>query len=286
MADRSRSEPGFAGIFHRLGQLGISADLSEHIVSMLDLDQDLEQTWNQALALLAHQVQVTDDDILSKGGVVALVGPTGVGKTTSIAKLAARFTLRYGNREVALISTDSYRIGAQEQLCNFGRILGIPTYMASTGDELRERISDLSDKRLVLIDTAGMSQRDIRLSQQLEELNNSSALVRSYAVISANTQANTMIDVMRAYSHIKLSGCILTKLDETTSLGGALSTVIRYQLPVAYISDGQRVPEDMHPARAHSLISRAAALMKQEEMMLEKYPTPVILNGNMTNAHV
>lgn len=286
LADKTRNKPGFAGVLHRLTQLGISADLSEHLISQLDLSNDLEHAWRQVLAILAHQIKVTDDDILTRGGVVALVGPTGVGKTTSIAKLAARFTLRFGSREVALISTDSYRIGAQEQLYNFGKILGVPTYMASDEDELRSKINDLSDKRLVLIDTAGMSQRDLRLSKQLEALSDSSQLIRNYLVIAANTQTNTLNDVMRAYSHIRLDGCILSKLDETTSLGGALSTIIRYQLPVAYVSDGQRVPEDMHPARAHSLVSRAVTLMQQEEMMSERHPNPLIYGGNLTNAHV
>lgn len=286
LADRTRNQPGFAGVLHRLTQLGISADISEHLISQLDLSDDLEQAWRQVLAILAHKIKVTDDDILTQGGVVALVGPTGVGKTTSIAKLAARCTLRYGNREVAMISTDSYRIGAQEQLFNFGKILGVPTYMASDEEELCNRINDLSDKRLVLIDTAGMSQRDLRLSKQLAALQDSSQLIRNYLVIAANTQTNTLNDVMRAFNHIKLDGSILTKLDETTSLGGALSCLIRFQLPVAYISDGQRVPEDLHPARAHSLVSRAVTLMQQEEIISERYPNPLLYSGNSTNAHV
>ena len=284
--DFERKEPGKAVIARRLEQMGMSHDICQQLVSLLDNSGDQENLWNQALALIAHKIQVTDDDILSRGGVVALVGPTGVGKTTSIAKLAARFTLRHGNREVALISTDNYRIGAHEQLMNFGRIMGIPTYMAASVEDLTQRIQDLSDKRLILVDTSGMSQRDVRLNEQLQSLSSSSSAIRTYLVMAANTQTNTLNDVMRAFRHIPLAGTILTKLDETTSLGGCLSTVIRYALPVAYISDGQQVPEDMHPARAHTLVSRAVTLMQQEELMSEKYPTPGLFDRNTANAHV
>lgn len=284
--DFERKEPGKAVIVRRLEQMGMSHDICQQLVSLLDNSTDQEQLWQQALALIARKIEVTDDDILSRGGIVALVGPTGVGKTTSIAKLAARFTLRHGNREVALISTDNYRIGAHEQLLNFGRILGIPTYMASSVEDLKQRIQDLSDKRLVLIDTSGMSQRDIRLNEQLQSLSTSSPAIRTYLVMAANTQTNTLNDVMRAFRHIPLAGTILTKLDETTSLGGCLSTVIRYALPVAYVSDGQQVPEDMHPARAHSLVSKTVKLMQQEEIMSEKYPTPGLFDRNAANAHV
>jgi flagellar biosynthesis protein FlhF len=285
-SDLQRRDPERAATIQRLEQLGIDIDLSQEIASMLPAGLDTEQGWRQSLGLLSHQIDVTDDDILSRGGVVALVGPTGVGKTTSVAKLAARYSLRHGNRQVALISTDSYRIGAQEQLLNFGRILDVPTYAVNDATELSERLRDLADKRLVLIDTAGMSQRDIHLSEQLQTLNDSSCQIRTYLVMASNTQASTMQDVMRSFSKASLEGCILTKIDETTSLGGALSTIMRYQLPVAYVSDGQRVPEDMHPARAHSLVSRAVSMMQEQEMMLERHPNPTIINRKMANANV
>jgi flagellar biosynthesis protein FlhF len=285
-SDLQRRDPERAATIHKLEQLGIDTDLSQEIASMLPAGLDTEQGWRQSLGLLSHQIHVTDDDILSRGGVVALVGPTGVGKTTSVAKLAARYSLRHGNRQVALISTDSYRIGAQEQLLNFGRILDVPTYAVNDASELSERLRDLADKRLVLIDTAGMSQRDIHLSEQLQTLNESSCQIRTYLVMASNTQSSTMQDVMRSFSKARPEGCILTKIDETTSLGGALSAIMRYQLPVAYLSDGQRVPEDMHPARAHSLVSRAVSMMQEQEMMLERHPNPTIINRKMANANV
>jgi flagellar biosynthesis protein FlhF len=203
-----------------------------------------------------------------------------------VAKLAARYSLRHGNRQVALISTDSYRIGAQEQLMNFGRILDVPTYSVNNAKELSERLKDLADKRLVLIDTAGMSQRDLMLSEQLQTLNESSCRIKTYLVMAANTQATTLREVMRSFSKSILQGCILTKLDETSILGDALSTLIRYELPIAYYSDGQRVPEDMHPARAHTMISRAVSLMQQQELISEEYPNDMNFNRKVANADV
>jgi len=286
LSEFQRSDPQSAAIMRRFEQLGIDTDLSQQFASVIGADLSLEDAWRHALALLAHEIPVSDDDILNKGGIVALVGPTGVGKTTSIAKLAARYSLRYGNRSVALISTDSYRIGAQEQLLNFGRILDIPTYTVNNTAELSERLNDLREKRLILIDTAGMSQRDIQLSEQLQTLADSSANIQTYLVMAANTQTSTLQDVMYSFSQSNLKGCLLTKLDETTSLGGVISTVVRNQIPVAYISDGQKVPEDMHPARAHSMVSRAVTLMQQHELMMEKHNNSMNIKGNMANAHV
>jgi len=284
--DFQRRDPDKAAIIRRLEKLGIDMEMGRELVALLPEVVDIEHGWNQMLGILSHQIEVTDDDILTRGGVVALVGPTGVGKTTSVAKLAARYSLRHGNRQVALISTDSYRIGAQEQLMNFGRILDVPTYAVNDAKELSARLNDLADKRLVLIDTAGMSQRDIHLSEQLQTLSDCSNRIKTYLVMAANTQASTLREVMRSFSKSSLEGCILTKIDETTILGGALSTLIRYQLPIAYYSDGQRVPEDMYPARAHSMISRAVSLMQQQEMISEKYPNDMNINRKLANAHV
>ncbi len=285
-SDFQRRDPDKAAIIRRLEKLGIDSELGQELVALLPTDVDIEQGWHQMLGILSHQIEVTDDDILTRGGIVALVGPTGVGKTTCVAKLAARYSLRHGNRQVALISTDSYRIGAQEQLMNFGRILDVPTYAVNDAKELSDRLKDLADKRLVLIDTAGMSQRDIHLSEQLQTLSDCSSRIKTYLVMAANTQASALREVTRTFSKSQLEGCILTKIDETSILGDALSTLIRYQLPIAYFSDGQRVPEDMHPARAHSMISRAVSLMQQQEMISEKYPNTMNINRNMANAHV
>lgn len=260
--DMARSQPQYAGILHRLADMGIDTELGQEIAAQVNMEGgDLEHGWRQALGVLSHKVLVSEDDILTRGGVVALVGPTGVGKTTTIAKLAARFALRHGQHEVALVSTDNYRIGAHDQLLTYGRILGVPTYAVDGQEQLISTINDMGDKRLVLIDTAGAGQRDLRLNEQLSELMTVGDRIRNYLVLSANTQNEALDEVVNSFQRIPLAGCILTKLDEASSLGGVLSVAVRHCLPVAYISDGQRVPEDIFPARAHSLVSRAVASM-------------------------
>jgi flagellar biosynthesis protein FlhF len=257
-----RSQPQRVKLLERLTQLGLSASLSTQIADRIDYKGDLVGTWRQALSLLSSQLAVTDDDIINRGGIVALIGPTGVGKTTTVAKLAARYTLRHGAGRVALVTTDSYRIGAQQQLNTFGKILGAPVHMARNGEELRNILLALRDKSLVLIDTAGMSPRDVRLSEQLSMLYQTGLPVRSYAVLAASAQRRSLEEVIHTFSKVELDGAILTKLDETTGLGEALSVVVQNRLPVAYISDGQRVPEDLHPARSNNLVNRSLSLMQ------------------------
>ncbi len=260
--EMKRSQPQRVKLLERLTQLGLSTTLSNQIADRIDYSGDMVGAWRQALSLLSGQLEVTDDDIINRGGIVALIGPTGVGKTTTVAKLAARYTLRHGPDRVALITTDSFRIGALQQLNTFGKILGAPVHVAKDAEELREVLMALRDKSLVLIDTAGMSQRDVRLTEQLSMLYQTGLPVRSYAVLAASAQRRSLEEVIRTFSHIDLDGAILTKLDETTGLGEALSVVVQHQLPVAYVSDGQRVPEDLHPARSNNLVNRSVSLMQ------------------------
>ncbi len=261
--DSKRRNPMQALMLQRLTQLGLSPQLSRKLVASARLGSDLQRNWRSILEQLARHISVTGDDILERGGVVALVGATGVGKTTSIAKLAARFTLRHGKGSVALITTDSYRIGAQQQLRAYGSILGAPVYTAHNADELRSLLEQLSDKRLVLIDTAGMSQRDVRLSEQFAMLRRGGPQIRSYVVLSATSQRSALDDVVRSLGSVSLSGCIISKVDECVVLGSAISVAIQHKLPLAYLSDGQRVPEDLHPARTSEVLSRAISFMKQ-----------------------
>lgn len=261
--DMQRRQPIKTELLRRLTDLGLTPALCNVLTEQVGAVEDEEQGWRRALGLLAHHVNVTDDDILNSGGIVALVGSTGVGKTTTVAKLAARFALRHGQRSVALITTDCYRIGAHEQLFTYGRILGVPVQVASSHEELRTALSSLADKRLVLIDTAGMSQRDLRLAEQFSTLRECGFPLQTYLVMNATTQAGVLQETLRAFGAVALSGCIMTKLDEAASLGGVLSVIAQHTLPLAYIGDGQRVPEDLHPARAHNLVNRAVSLMQQ-----------------------
>ncbi len=259
----SRRHPTRVAALSRLSEMDIGTELARTLVDAVREHDDPERTWRQVLAELARQVPIADDDFMSTGGVVALVGATGVGKTTTVAKLAARFCMQHDQRNVALVTTDTYRVGAQEQLLHFAQIIGVPLYAANDTEELGRVLARLCDKKLVLIDTAGMSQRDIRLTEQFVQLREVSPLLRSYLVMSANTQLAALDEVVRAFGAADLAGCIITKLDEATSLGPALTVSIRHRLSVAYVGTGQRVPEDISPARAHRLVGRAVPLARR-----------------------
>ncbi|MEZ9596480.1 flagellar biosynthesis protein FlhF [Shewanella sp. 10N.261.52.F9] len=214
---------------------------------------------------LANLLDNQGDDIVRQGGVVAFVGPTGVGKTTTVAKLAARFAAYHGSDQVALITTDHYRIGAFEQLATYGKIMGCPVKQAHDFNELEQILYQFRNRKLVLIDTAGMGQRDQRLFQQLDSLAANSRLpIRSYLVMSATGQRRVLEDAVKQFTRIPLSGAVLTKLDESISLAPALSVLIQSGLPLSYVTDGQRVPEDMQVADTLSLANRALAALDNE----------------------
>lgn len=233
-------------VIQALRRLNLGTDLCKEIAAGIDERGDFAAAWRRALALLAHRLAASDDDILERGGVVALVGPAGVGKTTTIAKLAARFVLRHGPRELALVSTDRERIGAHEQLCAYGRSLGVPATVAGEPAELPAALDALRGKRLVLIDTAGAYLPEAGLPS-----------VQTYLVLSAATHRAGLDCALRQFSVAQPAGCIVTKLDEAASLGELISALVEHRLPVTYLSEGQRVPEDLRPARPHHLVSAA-----------------------------
>ena len=261
--DMKQQHPQRIKVLEKLLQMGLAPELCNEISERIEYRHDMAHNWRQALSHLASRVTVTHDDILTYGGTVALIGPCGVGKTTTIAKLAARFTLRHGPGKVALVTTDSFRIGAHHQLRTYGQILGAPVHLAKDGDDLQVILDSLSDKSLILIDTAGMSQRDVALSEQFAILNQRGLALRTYLVLSASSQRATLEQVLREFGKVQLDGAILTKVDEAAILGEAISTLVQYHLPVAYLSDGQAVPEDLHPARSNSLVNRCVTLMQQ-----------------------
>lgn len=252
-----------ARLLQRLMSLGLSPKLSKDIAAQVNEEQDFEHNWRLALGELAHRIPVGENEIIEKGGVVALVGATGVGKTTTIAKLAARYTLKHGPHRVALITTDNYRVAAHEQLHSYARIMGVPMRVTGDADSLRDALDSLHDKELILIDTAGMSQRDMLLNKQFAMLQSEGLPeIKTYLTLATNCQRGVLSETSDKFKEMNLAGCILTKVDETTSMGGALTVAVENNLPISYFCDGQQVPEDIHLARAHSIVSRSVSVMQ------------------------
>lgn len=261
--DRTRRAPLEVEVLRELAEMGFTADVAAQVSRQLPDDLDLARARRLAVARLADQISVTGDRWMDYGGVLALVGATGVGKTSTVAKLAARWVLRHGARGLALISTDALRIGAHEQMLRLGRLVGAPTYAVDDLAELPALLDRLSDRKLVLIDTAGMSQRDARWPAMLASLAAGSERVELVLTLAANAQSGSIEETVARCAVTRPASCVLTKLDEATSLGGTLSSLVRTRLPASYLSDGQRIPEDLRPARSFDLVATAVSLAQR-----------------------
>lgn len=270
--DMRTRNPAATNIMRNLSRLGLTPAAVEQVMARAGDLTTLDNSWSEPLKWLADSLPVTATDLIMHGGVFAVAGPTGVGKTTSIAKLAARFALRNGVADLALVSMDNFRIGAREQLETFARIIGAPVYTVPDADRLDDTLAALRDKRLVLIDTAGMGQRDARMGEQLQKLRDAATRINLLLALPANTQSQTCEEIVRVFAPAAPDACILTKVDESTSLGGAFAALMSANLPLAYICDGQRVPEDVHLAvqRLTWLVKTALDCMREHAPRLGK----------------
>ncbi|WP_246615082.1 flagellar biosynthesis protein FlhF [Agarivorans litoreus] len=260
-----RQEPVRAMLIKQLQLVGFDEDMADQIAGYIPEELGVQEGWQHLRELLVNQLPVGQDEILLKGGAIALLGPTGVGKTTTIAKLAAQFAMRHGADSVAMITTDTYRIGAHEQLATYGKIMGCAVRVANDEEELSQLLYQFKDKKLVLIDTAGMSQRDLRLHEQLDKLvKNSRVNIRNYLVMSANAQRRVIEETVNQFQRIPLAGTILTKLDESLALGEVLNVTLRHALPISYVTHGQQVPEDIAVAAPTQLIEQALSVIDKQ----------------------
>jgi flagellar biosynthesis protein FlhF len=255
--ESTRSEPVKTEILRQMLDAGFSPQLARELLEQLPRDFDVKQAmaWVKAGADRSLLTISAENDIVDRGGIYALVGPTGVGKTTTTAKLAARCVLRHGASKVALVTTDGYRIGAHEQLRIYGRILGVSVHLVKDAEELRQTLLDLQHKHMVLVDTMGMSQRDRLVGEQVAMFG--ACNVQRLLLLSATVSGDTLDDVVRAYNGPDLAGCILTKVDEAASLATSLDVIMRHGLRLHYVSNGQRVPEDLHLPNRSYLLHRA-----------------------------
>lgn len=248
-------DPQRAGLLRKMINAGFSTLLARQLLDKMPDSSEKGESWIKHVLKRNTRVAGAEDDIVVKGGVYALIGPTGVGKTTTTAKLAARAVVRYGADKVALLTTDSYRIGAYEQLKIYGKILGVTVHAVKGADDLRLTLAALRHKHLVLIDTVGMGQRDERVTEQSEMFD--AAGVQRLLVLNATSGGDTLEDVVKMYHSNRVIGCIATKLDEAANLGAVLDVVVRHRLIMYFMANGQRVPEDLHLVNIDILLHRA-----------------------------
>ena len=257
-------EPQKAAVLREMLAAGFSASLARYLIEKLPADRDAADSmrWIKTVLTRNLSAMANEDALIDQGGVFALVGPTGVGKTTSTAKLAARCVMRHGPDKLALITTDAYRIGAHEQLRIYGKILGVMVHSVKDEADLRIALKELRNKHTVLIDTVGVSQRDQMVTEQVSMLQGAGSDVKRLLCLNATATQETLNEVVRAYQGSGLAGCIMTKLDAAAAIGNVLDVVIRQKLNLFYVSNGQRVPEDLHLADPAYLIDRAFKLKR------------------------
>lgn len=273
--DYSAQSPNQARLWEKFSAMGIDARIIQSLIGEVDPVEPLASAWGMCLARLAQRVPIAKESLENDGGIYAFVGATGVGKTSTIGKLAARHVLSKGTESIALISTDNYRLAAQEQLNTLGKILGIGVYSVADEKELDATLSLLSEKELVLVDTAGLSRGDKSESGNqssnasqvsLRTLGNSRYDIKPVMVLSATSQRHVTLSELDACSALPLHSVVISKTDEAVSLGEVLSAVIERGLEVAFESCGQDIPADIHVAKRHQLISKAVAVATGKEI--------------------
>ncbi len=285
--DLQAGDPLRFDVLRRLLDLGFSPRLARQLSRALPGGLDAERALRWVRAALARNLHcaAADADLIERGGIYALVGPTGVGKTTTVAKLAARCVLKMGAAKLALITTDTYRIGAYEQLKIYGQILDVPVYAVKDASDLTRNLNDLRDRHLILIDTVGMSQRDRRIAEQIALLSGRHGTVRRLLLLAAPADARTLDDVVRAYRGDELAGVILTKMDEALNLAPALDVVVRERLRLYYVTNGQRVPEDLHLANPLYLVDRAFRAEPSPTHTPQADEYPLVIGTREEDAH-
>ncbi|MGZ5819241.1 MAG: flagellar biosynthesis protein FlhF, partial [Burkholderiaceae bacterium] len=283
---QQQREPIKSVVLREMLAAGFSASLSRYLTEKLPSGLTAVTGMQWIKSILARNLSAMNDEneMLEKGGVFALVGPTGVGKTTTTAKLAARCVMRHGTGKLALITTDGYRIGGYEQLRIYGKILGVMVHSVKDETDLRIALDELKNKHTVLIDTVGVSQRDQMVAEQIAMLSGAGSSVKRLLCLSATSTGETLNEVVRAYQGAGLAGCIMTKLDEAATVGSVIDVVIRQKLNLYYVANGQRVPEDLHVANKDYLVDRAFKLKRETApFQLQDAELPLVIANASRN---
>lgn len=260
--EQNQRQPNREALISRLELAGIGRDFAAEVVDSVLPCDDIEQGWRKTLGYIGAKIRTWKTDIMEEGGIIALMGSTGVGKTVTAAKIAARFALKHGRRHVAFVSTDKYKIGGQEQLVSLGGILGIPVQLATNADQMQRTLDSLCERKLVIIDTAGMSQRDMTLADQFETLKGAER-IKPLLVLPATARESIIAETIQAFSRIDIAAAVLTKLDECDALGPVLSSIMERNLPLAFTTDGQKIPDDLHRTEPKALLADVIRTYKQ-----------------------
>lgn len=253
-------------VLQKLLYLGVSPAAATAWSRRVDPSMSQHRAWQHILSYISEQLPIQDIHRIEEGGIYAFVGPTGVGKTTTLAKIAARFCLRFGADKLGLVTMDTYRIAAQEQLILYGKIFGINVCVAEDEVSLSRVLRQLSDKKLILIDTAGMNPKDERVKAQMDVLGEHLQSISKVLVLSATSHYQVVHEAIQRYSANQINQAVITKVDESMAIGGVLSAIIEHRLPISYLTHGQRVPEDIKMATRHQLIE---VFSEQERLMFK-----------------
>ncbi len=266
----SNKSPMNAKLWEKLSSMGFSNAHIAPWLSKVGSSTDIKQVWHQCLSQIANELPVAGQDLIAGGGVFALLGSAGVGKTTTIGKLATQFVLKHGAESIALITTDRYRIAAHEQLRTFGKILGVSVQAVDEEHSLRDLLNALRHKKLVLIDTAGINVKHHHFQQQLALIAQLRDSIQPLLVLASTSQSQVQSAEIDAYSSIAPVASIVTKVDEAIRLGEGLGLLMQAKIPIAYTTHGQSVPEDIEVADSVSIVNKTVALSRAQDAVKEQ----------------
>ena len=264
------NKPVYAVLIKRLLQTGFPLSVSKKIAMQTEEFNDIEMGWRDVQQKMAKIIPCNSTDILNTSEIIAVIGQSSVGKTSSLIKLAARYALIHSSNEIVIISTDTNRVGANESLKIYSKILGISLRFLEPNQSLNSLLNKINYAKLILIDTPSASAHRLPILEELKEAKLSGFMIKKLLVISALQQLKSLNNFYEQFRNYHLDGCIITHIDEAVSLGESLGLVIEKNLPICYVSNGEQVPEDIHVPDITSLVKKCWDLSVLKENAMNK----------------